>query len=146
MKRTLLAVTCAVAVAMLLSCTSKQEKMENRMKKFLADHEARVIPLYREAALTSWDANISGTDEDYARSEKASFELAKVYTDSIAFSELNTIKESGEVKDPLLARQLEVLYNSYLGGQVDPALLEEQIRMETEISKKFSTFRAVVNG
>ena len=146
MKRTLLAVTCAVAVAMLLSCTSKQEKMENRMKKFLAGHEARVIPLYREAALASWDANISGTDEDYARSEKASFELAKVYTDSIAFAELKSIKESGAVKDPLLTRQIEVLYNSYLGGQVDPSLLEEQIRMETEISKKFSTFRAVVSG
>ncbi len=50
------------------------------------------------------------------------------------------------VKDSLLSRQLELLYNYYLGGQVDPSLIAEQIRMETEISKKYSNFRANVKG
>jgi peptidyl-dipeptidase A len=130
----------------LLSCTSNQEKMENRMKQFIADFEAKVIPLYKEANLASWDANITGTDNDWARSEKASFELAKIYTDSASFKELKELKESGMIKDTLLERQLELLYDAYLGGQVDPALLEEQISMETEISKKYSNFRAKVNG
>ena len=116
------------------------------MRDFITSHELRVIPLYREAALASWNANVIGTDENWAASEKASFELAKLFTDSMAFAVLKSLKESGLVKDSLLSRQLEILYNSYLGGQVNPELLAEQIKMETEISKKYSNFRAKVDG
>jgi peptidyl-dipeptidase A len=146
MKKTFLLIIFSTILALLLSCTSKQEKMENRMRKFISSYEAKIIPLYREANLASWNANVTGKDEDYARSEKASFALASVYTDSVAFAELKELKESGEVKDTLLARQLELIYNSYLGGQVDPALLQEQIRMETAIAKKYSNFRANIDG
>jgi hypothetical protein len=48
------------------------------------------------------------------------------------------------VKDPLLARQLDIIYNQFLSGQVDTSLLSEQVRMETEITKKFNSFRADV--
>jgi peptidyl-dipeptidase A len=146
MKKSLSLIIIGASVFLLLSCVSKQEKMENRMKLFISSYEKKVIPLFKEAAIASWDANVTGKDEDYARSEKASFEMAKIYTDSSAFAVLKELKESGEVKDTLLARQLELLYNAYLGGQVDPALLQEQIRMETEITKKYSNFRAIVDG
>jgi peptidyl-dipeptidase A len=39
-----------------------------------------------------------------------------------------------------------LLYNGYHGGQVDPGLIAEQIRMETEISKKYANFRVNING
>lgn len=128
------------------SCTSKQDKMESRLRNFISDYEANVIPLFSEAALASWNANVNGTDENWALSEKASFALAKAYTDSVAYAELTEIKESGLVRDTLLARQLDLLTNYYLGGQVNPSMLAEQIRMETEISRKYSNFRAPVNG
>lgn len=146
MKRIYLLVTCTIVISFLFACTSKQEKMENRMRQFITIYEAKIIPLSKEASLASWNANITGTDEDYAKSEKASFALAEVYTDSTAFAELKEIKESEAVRDSLLARQLDLLYNAYLGGQVNPALLAEQIRMETDISKKYSNFRAKLNG
>ncbi len=116
------------------------------MKKFITEFEAKSIPLYREQALTSWNANISGTDEDLALSEKAAFEYTKLFTDALAFNELKEIKESGAVKDPLLYRQLELLYDAYLGNQVDTGLISERLRMETEINKKYLNFRANVNG
>ena len=116
------------------------------MKSFISAYEAKAIPLYKESAIASWNANITGTAEDYSKSEKASFEYAKIFTDSIAFEELKTIKESQAMKDPLLIRQLELLYNSYLGGQVDTALIAQQISMETEISKKYANFRVTLNG
>jgi peptidyl-dipeptidase A len=134
------------AATLLFACTSKQEQAENRMNKFISSFEAKTIPLYKEANLASWNANITGTNEDWAKSEKASFELAKIFSDSSGFAELKELKESGLVKDSLFARQLELLYNSYLGAQVDTALLSKQIKMETEISKKYSNFRANVNG
>ena len=135
-----------VITSLYWSCASKQEIMEKRMKKFLSYYEAKAIPLSKEAALTSWNANISGTDADWALSEKASFELAKLYTDSKAFSELKTIKESGTIQDPILTRQADLLFDAYLAGQVDTSLIAERLKMETEINKKYSNFRANING
>jgi len=120
--------------------------MENRLKTFISTYETKAIPLYRENALASWNANISGTNEAFAKSEKASFEYAKLFTDRVAFAELKEIKDSQEVHDSLLSRQLELLYNAYLGGQVDTGLIAEQIRMETEISKKYANFRVNITG
>jgi peptidyl-dipeptidase A len=146
MKKILSVFITVLVMTILWSCTSKQEKMENRMKTFISAYEAKAIPLYRESALASWNANITGTAEDYAKSEKASFEYAKIFTDSIAFAELKKIKNSKAMKDPLLVRQLDLLFNAYLGGQVDTALIAKQIKMETEISKKYANFRVTING
>jgi peptidyl-dipeptidase A len=99
MKKSILLVICTIVITFLMLCTSKQEKMENRMKKFISDYEAKVIPLYKEASLASWNANITGTDADWAKSEKASFELARIFTDSTAFAELKELKLSGLVTD-----------------------------------------------
>lgn len=128
------------------SCTSKQEKMEKRTKEFIKAFEIKAIPLYRNEALASWNANISGTDAGWAISEKASSENAKMYSDTAAFAELKAIKESGDVKDPVLIRQIEIIYNACLEKQVDTVLITQKIRMETEISKKYSNFRTNING
>lgn len=135
-----------IAAALLGSCTSKQEKMENELRNFISDFEKKLIPAYRDAALASWNANVSGKPEDYDLSEKTSFALENLYTDKVSFEKIKEFKESGEVKDSLLARQLELLYNDFLRGQVDTALIAERIRMETALTKKYSTFRANVNG
>jgi len=146
MKRSSTLVLTLMAVLLLWSCVSRQEKMENLMRDFISSYEKKVVPLYRDATLASWNANVTGTDDDWAKSEKASFGLAKIYTDTSAFARLKELKESGQVKDSILARELDILYNAYLGGQVDTALIAAQIRMETAISKKYSNFRATVNG
>ena len=61
-------------------------------------------------------------------------------------AELKEIRESGLVKDSILARQIELLYNAYLGGQVDTSLIAQQIKMETELSKMYANFRVNING
>ena len=145
MKQTGTLIVSAIVISLLISCTSKQEKMENRMKAFIAGYESKAIPLYKESALASWNANVTGSNEDFAKSEKASFEYAKLFTDKDSFAELKEIKESGALQDPLLTRQLELLYNYYLGGQVDTSLIADQIRMETDINKKYANFRVNIN-
>ena len=144
MKKSILLLTMAFVCMLSWFCTSKQEKTENRLKTFISSYEEKIIPLYKEMSLTSWDANITGSDEAYAKSEKASFRYAKVFTDPESFRELKEIRDAAVVNDPLLARQLELLFNSFLGGQVDTALIAEQIKMETEITKKYSNFRVTI--
>jgi peptidyl-dipeptidase A len=58
---------------------------------------------------------------------------------------LKEIKESKAVQDPILARELELIYDAYLGNQTDTVLLAAKLRMETEITKKYGNFRARIN-
>ena len=51
------------------SCTSKQEKMENRMKAFISAYEAKAIPLYKESAL--WHRGMQISQEQMKIMQKA---------------------------------------------------------------------------
>ncbi|MGE0079127.1 MAG: M2 family metallopeptidase [Bacteroidales bacterium] len=141
-----LAVAVLLGAAMLVSCTSKQAEMEKKLTEFIDKVDKQIVPLSKEVAIASWDASISGKDEDYAKSEEVQIKLANIYADSALFAELKAIKESGLVKDSLLKRQMEILYPSFLKNQVDPQLLEQKIKMEANLEKKYSNFRAKVGN
>ncbi|HCT30581.1 MAG TPA: peptidase M3 [Bacteroidales bacterium] len=145
-KRFSIVLSASILSLMLFSCTSKKEKMENKLREFIAKVEAQVKPLSEEAAVASWDASITGKDEDYKRSEDAQIKLVKLFSDSTLFAEIKEIKESGLVKDSILFREMEVLYPAFLRNQVSKELLEKKIKMEAELEKKYSNFRADLNG
>jgi peptidyl-dipeptidase A len=117
---------------------------EDDLRAFIKDYEQKIIPLTGEANLWSFKASISGKDEDYEKSAQLSIEIEKIYSDSAAFSRLKAIREAGLIKDPLLSRQMEQLYLSFLGSQIDMKTLEELIRQSSDISQKFYTYRAKV--
>ena len=77
-----------MVITLLWSCTSQQKKMENDMKKFISGYEDEIIPLYKEANLAYWDANVNGTAEAWARNEKASVAYISYYTNNDACDEL----------------------------------------------------------
>lgn len=136
-------------VMILVSCgnpAKKNEDMEKQFKEFIVKHEAAIKPIYKEMCDAYFKASISGEDADYERSAALELEYTKIYTNKADFEFLKKVKESGQVKDEILARELEVLYNSYLSNQADPAMLEEMINMASKIDQQFSLFRAVVNG
>lgn len=114
--------------------------------RFLADHERLVAPLEKEANLAWWEAATTGREEAYAKQAELQTKLETVYTDPQKFAYLRSLREKKVVKDPKLARQLELLYLKYLGRQLDPALLQRIIEASTEIEKKFATFRGRVGG
>ena len=140
------AATLILGAAILVSCTSKQEKMEKRLADYIAKLEQQVIPLSSEAAIASWDASISGKNEDYTKSEEAQIKLVKIFADSVLYAELKEIRESDLVKDSVLKRQMELLYPAFLRNQVDPQLLEQKIKMEANLEKKYSNFRAKIGN
>jgi peptidyl-dipeptidase A len=144
--RKFVAFTFVIAMLLLTSCESETMKMENKLKSFIADYEQRVEPLYTASNLAYWDASISGKPEDWARAEEAQLKLTELHASKEDFAVLKEIKESGAVQEPLLVRQLNALYNSYLYNQANIEKLREKIRLETEVEQKYSNFRAMVDG
>ena len=116
-----------------------------RARKFIADHEARVRPLDIAAGLAWWKANVTGRDEDFKAKEEAQNKLDAALSDAGRFAELRAIRENRPA-DPLLARQIDVLYLAYLEKQVDPELLRKMTAKANEIEQAFNVFRANVDG
>ncbi len=136
-----------VFVAILTSCENPEKaRMTEEFKQFLTEFEAKVAPLSREQNLAYFTATISGKDEDYQKSTELQIQLSKKFSNKEEFDNLKRFREANAIDDPLLSRQLDVLYRAYLEKQLDEEKLEEIIKLQNEIEKTFSTFRAEVNG
>ena len=145
-KLTLTSLLISAGIMFFSGCKNDQMNKVNELKTFIVKYDSVVQPLTKESSLAYWNASISGKDEDWAKAEKLNIELTKVFSNKEDFATLKSIRESGAITDELLKRQLDVMYNAYLGNQVDTALLNTVIKMQTEIEKKYSNFRADVNG
>jgi peptidyl-dipeptidase A len=121
----------------------------DRAKKFIDAHVAKLRPLEVASGLAWWDANISGKDEDFKKKEEAQNKIDAALSDRTAFAELKGLKQArdkGELKDPLLARQIDVLYLQYLEKQVEPDLLKKITAKANAVEQAFNVFRAKVDG
>lgn len=127
-------------------CKNNKIKMQKELLSFIKKFNSVVPPLTKESSLAYWNASISGKEDDWKKSEELNIKLTKVFANKEDFAILKRIKESGTIQDELLKRELEVMYDAYLGNQVDTALLNSVISLQTEIEQKYSNFRADVNG
>ncbi|MBN1508596.1 MAG: M2 family metallopeptidase [Sedimentisphaerales bacterium] len=119
---------------------------ETQLKDFIAAHIEKIKPLEKQANLAWWEAAVTGDPKAYDRNSELTLQLRQVYSNSSEFALLKDLKESGRISDPLLARQLTVLYNSYLSNQIEPDLLKQIVELGTQIEKNFSTFRGAIDG
>jgi peptidyl-dipeptidase A len=113
-------------------------------KTFVKDYEAKAIPLSRERNLAYFNASISGQDADYQKYDERELEYRILHSDPATFARINAFQEGGQVTDPVLHRELEMLYLKYQGNQIDKKLLQQITNLETAVEQKFNTFRTEV--
>jgi peptidyl-dipeptidase A len=119
---------------------------EAAFQRFLKTYEARVMPLSRDVALASFQASISGKDEDYQRSSALQIQLNKASSDPREFASLKRFRKNGRICEPLLKRQLDIIHDSYLENQIPAAQMEEMVKLQAQIEQKFNTFRIQMDG
>jgi peptidyl-dipeptidase A len=126
-----------------LAAQADSPDADSRARAFIAEHESRIRPLEIAVGTAWWNANTSGKDEDFAAKEEAQNRLDQALTDAKRFAELKALHES-ELSDPLVARQIAVLYLMYLEKQVPPELLRQITSKSNAIEKAFNVYRAKV--
>lgn len=139
-------ITLGIALLLLAGCTSKQEQMNKELSDFIRKHDSVLIPLYKETALASWEAAISGKPEDFKKAEELNIKMMALYSNKESLKKLEEIKVSGMITDSLLNRQLDVLYRSFMMAKADTGKLNSMVRMGTAIEQKYGNFRTVVGG
>lgn len=122
-----------------------QNQADDQARAFIARHEAEIRPLEIASSKAWWDANTSGKDADFAAKEKAQNQLDAALADPARFASLKTLKAS-KITDPIVHRQIDLLYLQYLEKQIDPELLKKMTALGNQIEKTFNAARAHVNG
>ena len=137
-----------IVVTILSSCNQNksEEKMKEKLISFIEKHDSLIKPIYKEANAAYYTASISGKQEDFDKMLELQNKITAIYSNPESFATLKEIKESNKIKDEMLLRQLNVLYNEYEGSQADPKLLEEINKMQTSIEQKYSSFRVKYRG
>jgi len=145
MKRTII-LWSILFLTFLNGCKSEKEIMHNELKAFIVEFEKKIKPLNEEAALTYFDATVTGSKELFDKYEKLQLEIEKAYSNKEDFLKLKRIKESNLIEDPLMLRELDLLYKAFLSRQADEKLREQIIKLSTQTENIYSTFRTKVDG
>ena len=145
MKRTII-LSSILFLTFLNGCKSEKEIMHNELKAFIVEFEKKIKPLNEEAALTYFDATVTGSKELFDKYEKLQLEIEKAYSNKEDFLKLKRIKESNLIEDPLMLRELDLLYKAFLSRQADEKLREQIIKLSTQTENIYSTFRTKVDG
>ena len=136
-------IAAAALIVLTLSCNlfaGQLNDKEKQLQAFITAHVAKVAPMSKEANLTYWSAATTGNETDYKKFSEQQFEIQKIYMNHREFEFLKGLKQSGQIKDAILSRQLSKLYFAYLTNQIDEGLLKQITDLSTKVEENFSTF------
>ena len=125
------------------TCSAADDDPDATARRFIAEYETKVRPLEITVNLAWWKANTTGKDEDFAAKIEAQNRYDEALANDEQFAILKGLREK-KPKDPILARQVDVLYRTYLEKQVDPELLKRITSKANEIEKAFNVYRAKI--
>lgn len=82
----------------------------------------RILPAGQDLMIqlgkASWENSTTGTAEAASRTAAIGKELRGYFSSPEVFAEIRRFREAGGAADPVLNRQLELLYRSYLSNQI----------------------------
>jgi peptidyl-dipeptidase A len=109
-------------------------------RQLIATFTALVEPASSRAALAQWKLATQASPEAENDAAEASVALARLYADDATHAEAKRLHEAA-IDDPLLSRQIHLLYLGTLAYRRDPQTLERIVRLETELEGAYSTYR-----
>jgi peptidyl-dipeptidase A len=132
-------------VMLICGCATQSSRLEMEAQKFVDSLVVIIEPMLKESALASWNATATGEDQYYQQYSEVEMLLINVYSNRDDFQKLKKFKEN-RIKNPVLAREVDILYNQFLANQTDPQLLKKITQIATTVEQRFNTFRGTIDG
>jgi peptidyl-dipeptidase A len=129
---------------LLASCSLRDS--ENEFSSFINQHLKMIEPKLKALNIASWNANATGEKKYYDEKSALDLEVRTIYSNKKEFEQLKRWKESGEIKNALLQRQLIIIYNNYLTNQIDAALMRRIVEKGVAVENRFNIFRPFLDG
>ncbi len=132
-----------ITMATLSSPTAQASSPDDEARSVIAEFERVIVPLEIAANRAWWTANVTGKDADFSAKERAENELDQALADRDRFRRIERVYRA-KPQDPLLARQIELLYLATREKQLPAELLERLTSKANTIEKAFNVYRAKV--
>lgn len=117
---------------------------EEEAREFIESYSKSYRDFLLRDTTSFWEAQTTGNKEAFEEYEKINKEIAEFHSSKKDFEKIKSLLNSG-ISEPLVRRQLTIIYNNYVAYQGDQELVKKIIAKEVEIEKNFNTFRAQVN-
>ncbi len=128
----------------LLGCQRASD--EEKLRAFITTHLEQTEPLMKSGLLAEWNSNATGEKKYYDEMAAAELRIRTILSNPSDFAFLKALKEKGSVKDPLLQRQLIILFNNLARNQVDTAMLRALTDKQSAVAMAFNTNRGTLAG
>ncbi len=144
MRKISVGITLVVASISLFGCSTPQNSKQ--LAEFFERHTEQIEPLSKQANLTYWQASTTGRTQEYDKLGRLQLEMRRIYSNADEYVFLKEMKESGQITDARLARQLDKLYYAYLQNQIEPELLKRIVDLDTKVQGEYNNFRGKIDG
>jgi len=119
---------------------------EAGLQDFIVKYEKVVKPLMANRNQAEWDAYTTGKEVFFNATTKYSLQIDSVHQKNENFLYLKKLREDEIIADPLLKRQLDILYAEYVEGQINPDLNRRITELASKIDGLFANFRTTLDG
>jgi len=120
--------------------------MSDSLKAFIQKTEKLVKPITTAFAHATWELATTGTPEASEQEKEAQAAEMRFWADPERFDLAKRFVNDSEVKNPLDARQIELIYLAAANGQLDEETITEITRLEAQIGQAIYNFRSEING
>ncbi len=137
-------IVSGVLAATLTPLGCKPRSQEAELSHFINAHVAQVAPLWTRANLAYWEATTTGKPEAFKKFEGLQLDIRQIYSSRGDFAQIKAFRESGQIHDPRLVRQLDKLYYSYLQNQIAPDLLKQIVELDAKVQETYNSYRGTI--
>ncbi len=120
--------------------------MAETVETFVRETVEAVRPIDKAYQLAEWEAAVSGTPEANRRNQDAQAAWMRFWADRPRYLQAKQLHDARAAGDPLLARQLKLVYLTAARNQQDDATIDELTRLEADVRGKYLNFRGRVGG
>lgn len=148
------------------SCQNEKKQAEKILTHYIDQKSELIRNFFMESAVATWNATVSGSAKDYQKLLNIDFDFNKsnqdisklfapdrftsitqnVFTNAQDFELLQKLKFSGLITDSILSRQLNVLYQAFMGSQIDQEKYKTLTMKELKLTQIFTGFKLELNG
>lgn len=122
--------------------------LEEKAKAFVDLHGQKLYELGLASSKAGWEFYSKGGEEGrMAKVEETQLAVLNYTKDPALFKAVDDLhKVAGEIRDPLLKRQVELLHRTFLKGNMSPQIQEALITKGTAVEDLYNGFRVTVGG
>lgn len=149
-----------------LGCLDEKQQAEKVLSHYINQKVEMIRSYSIESAVALWNATVSGNETDYQKLIEIELDFNKhnqnssnlfapdrfdtfaqnVFTNEQDFLLLHKLKYSGLITDTLLSRQLNVLYQAFMGTQIEAGKYKKLIMNEVKLWQAFSAKKVEIDG